>query len=170
MKTVQAFIIGSAILTMATAAVISPPISAFAQNETRSKQDFAHRRGMHRMFGAGAPLISIALKHRAELNLSNDQVAHLEKIKTGHQGQTAPVQQQFRAVEGEIAKLLQETPANLIQVKIKIEQAEKLRSELRYLRVEAMENGKSLLTEQQRDQLKNLLASRHRGHHAGARF
>ena len=163
MKKIQAFVIGGAILTMATTAVVSSPMSAFAQNETRGKGGFAHRQGMHRMFGAQAPLISIALKHRSELNLSNDQVAHLEKIRTHHQDQTAPVRQQLRTVEGEIAQLLQESPANLIQVKLKIEQAEKLRSELRYLRVEALENGKSIFTAQQKDQLKDLVGSAHRG-------
>ena len=63
----------------------------------------------------------------------------------------------------ETLTVLQETPANLIQAKLKIEQTEKLRSQLRYLRVEALENGKSMLTAQQRDQLKNLVSSRHPG-------
>jgi Spy/CpxP family protein refolding chaperone len=51
----------------------------------------------------------------------------------------------------------------LIDARVKIEQSEKLRSELRYLRVEALENGKSLLTAQQRDQLKTLAGSGTRG-------
>ncbi|HET8563996.1 MAG TPA: Spy/CpxP family protein refolding chaperone [Candidatus Binatia bacterium] len=115
---------------------------------------------MHRGFGAEAPWISIALRHRTELSLTEDQVATLEKARTHYQNQSAPVREQLLSVEKEIAGLLQETPANLIQVRLKIEQAEKLRSELRYLRVEALENGKSVLTPQQRDQLKNLVASR----------
>ena len=118
---------------------------------------------MHRMMGGGAPWISIALKHQAELNLSPEQVANLEKIRTQYQDQTAPLSQQLAALEREIASLLQQTPANLVQVKMKIEQAEKLRSELRYLRVEALENGKSFLSAQQQDQLKSLVSSMHRG-------
>jgi multiple sugar transport system ATP-binding protein len=39
----------------------------------------------------------------------------------------------------------------------------KLRADLRYLRVEALENGKTILSAQQRDQLKNLFMSRHQG-------
>jgi Spy/CpxP family protein refolding chaperone len=161
MKKVRSFIVGSAILTVATGAVISSPLATFAQNESASKGAFAHRARMHRM--AGAPLISIALKHRTELNLSNEQVANLEKIRTHYQSQTAPVQQELRGIEREIADLRQQTPANLIQIRLKIEQAEKLRSELRYLREEALENGKSILTAQQKDQLKTLVASGHRG-------
>ena len=118
---------------------------------------------MHWMSGTEAPWISIALRHKSELNLNPDQVARLETIRTHHRDQTTPIQEQLRTTEGEIAALLQETPANLIQAKLKIEQAEKLRSQLRYLRVEALENGKSLLTAQQRDQLKNLVSSRHPG-------
>jgi len=120
---------------------------------------------MHRMFGAEAPLISIALKHQTELNLTGDQVATLEKIRTQYQSQTTPIVEQLRSVEGEIRSLLQQSPANLVQVKLKIEEAEKLRSDLRYLRIEALENGKSVLTTAQQDQLKSLFASMRQNFH-----
>lgn len=164
MKKVRSFIVGTAILTVATGAVVSSPSATFAQNETKERGSFARKSATHRMFG-GAPLISIALKHRTELNLSNEQVASLEKVRTHYQNQTAPVQQQLQAVESEIAELRQQSPANLIQMKLKIEQAEKLRSELRYLREEALQNGRSILTAQQQDQLKTLVGSNRRGFH-----
>jgi Spy/CpxP family protein refolding chaperone len=109
----------------------------------------------------GAPLISIALKHKSELNLTSEQVANLEKIRNHYQTQVTPVQQQVTAIEKDIATLMQQTPANLIQIKAKIQEAEKFRSELRYLRIEALENGRSVLTTQQQDQLKTLVRSRH---------
>src|ERR671924_588298 len=111
------------------------------------------------LFGGMAPLISIALKHQAELNLTPDQVSTLENIRTQYQNQTTPLVEQLRSVEGEIRSLLQQSPANLVQIKLDIEQAEKLRSELRYLRIEALENGKSVLTTAQQDQLRSLFAS-----------
>jgi Spy/CpxP family protein refolding chaperone len=162
MKKVRSFIVGTAILTVATGAVMSSPLATFAQNESTGKGG-GHPARMHRMSGAGAPLISIALKHRSELNLSNEQVAGLEKIRTHYQDQSAPLQQQLRGIESEISELRQQSPANLIQIKLKIEQSEKLRSELRYLREEALENGKSILTAAQKDQLKNLVGSDHLG-------
>ena len=116
---------------------------------------------MHQMSGGGAPIISLALKHQGELKLTSDQVANLEKTRTHYQGQIAPLHQRLRTLEGEIFKLRQETPADLIQIKAKIQESEKLRSELRYQRVEALENGKSILTAEQRAQLKTLIASRH---------
>ena len=164
MKRLRSFIVSTAILTVATGAVVSSPSATFAQNETKDKGSFARRQATQRTFG-GAPLISIALKHRTELNLSNEQVASLEKVRTHYQNQTAPVQQQLRAIESEIAELRQQTPANLIQMKLKIEQAEKSRSELRYLREEALQNGRSILTAQQQDQLKSLIGSNRRGFH-----
>ena len=162
MKKVRSLIIGTAIAAVAAGAIVSSPSASFAQNET--KRSFARQRATDRMFG-GAPLISIALKHRSELNLSNEQVANLEKVITHYQTQTAPIQQQLRAVESEIAELRQQNPANLIQMKLKIEQAEKFRSELRYLREEALQQGKSMLTAQQQDQLKTLVGSKRRSFH-----
>jgi len=114
---------------------------------------------MHHRFGEGAPLISIALRHKTELNLSADQVANLEKIRSNYQAQVMPLVQQVRAIDKEIATLRQQPQANLIQIKAKIQQAEPLRSEIRYQRLEALENGKSILSAQQQDQLKNLLVS-----------
>ena len=164
MKKVRSLIVGTAIFTVATGAVVSSPSATFAQNETRTKGSFTGKPATDRMFG-GAPLISIALKHRTELNLSNEQVANLEKVRTHYQNQIAPVQQQWRAIESEIAELRQQSPANLIQMKLNIEQSEKFRSELRYLREEALQNGKSILTAQQQDQLKALVGSMGRGFH-----
>ena len=70
-------------------------------------------------------------------------------------------------MESEISELRQQSPANLIQIKLKIEQSEKVRSELRYLREEALENCKSILTAAQRDQLKTLAGSGHPGFRKG---
>jgi Spy/CpxP family protein refolding chaperone len=163
MNRVRAFLFGGAVLALSSVAIVSSPIAASADAEGAGKGAFGQRSRMHSMFGHEAPLISIALKHKSELNLTADQVANLETIRANYQSQTAPIQDKLRAGESEIATLMQESPANLIAVKSKIEETEKLRSELRYLRLEALENGKSVLTAQQKDQLKNLLASGHRG-------
>jgi Spy/CpxP family protein refolding chaperone len=161
MKNVRAVLFASAALALSMISTAFLPMAAYGQAGTGGPGSGTP--GMHRMMGAEAPWISIALKHQSELGLSPDQVATLEKIRTNYQDQGKPLQEQLRATESEIAALLQVTPANLIQAKAKIEQAEKLRSQLRYLRVEALENGKSVLTAQQRDQLKNLVSSRHPG-------
>jgi Spy/CpxP family protein refolding chaperone len=146
--------LGSALFALAVFASVS------ADAQESGRRSFAHGPRMHQRLGAEAPLISLALKHQTELKLTPDQVLTLEKVRTQFQNQGAPIQEQLRSIESEIRGDLQESPANLIQIRLKIEQAEKLRSELRYLRVEVLENGKAVLTAEQKGHLKNLLASR----------
>jgi len=160
MNKIKSLILGSAILAL-SAAMIGAPMAAAPDGPASGGKAFAHGRRMHGGFGGGAPLISLALNHKTELNLSGDQVANLEKIRTSYQNQATPLHQQVAAIEKEIADLTQQTPANLILVKSKIQEAEKLRSELRYLRLEALENGRSVLSQQQRDQLNTLVRSKH---------
>ena len=167
MNKVTGFIFGSAVL--AAVALVSAPMAATPEGTAPGGKHFAHGAHMRGGFsgGAGAPLISIALKHKSELNLSGDQVTHLEKIKNHYQSQVTPLHQQLRSHDKEIASLAQQSPANLIQIKAKIHDSEKLRSELRYLQIEALENGRSVLTTAQRDQLKTLVAARHKEGHKG---
>jgi Spy/CpxP family protein refolding chaperone len=152
----------SAVLGLATVSLAFRSMPLYADSQMSATDALSQRPRIHRRFGHEAPLISIALKYKSELKLSADQVTNLEQIRTNYQNQAKPIQEQLGGIENEIATLLQESPANLITVKAKIEDAEKLRSELRYLRIEALENGKSLLTAEQRDQLKNLLTAGHR--------
>ncbi|MDH3444370.1 MAG: hypothetical protein OEN50_10635 [Deltaproteobacteria bacterium] len=168
MNKFKAWFIGGAIITTAAFAV---PIFLHADGDGHKR--FGRRPGAHRMFGGGAPLISIALRHQSELKLTADQVANLESTKTHYRTQMEPVYDQLKSIEEEIANLLQETPANLVQVKLKVQEAEKFRSELRYLRIEALENGKTILSGEQLEQLKSLLAARraerHKYHRHGGR-
>ena len=160
MKKTKAIILGSALFALTAATVVSATLAAAPEGFGPGRPPFARGGRMGGGFGGGAPLITIALNHKSELNLTGDQIGNLEKIRTSYQNQATPLHQQVRSIEKEIASLMQQTPANLIQVKAKIQESEKLRSELRYLRVEALENGKSVLTQQQRDQLRTLVRSK----------
>ena len=155
MNKVAALIFGGAAL--ATVAIVSAPMAAAPEGGRR----FAHGAHMRGGFAGGAPLISIALKHKSELNLSNDQVAKLEQIKSHYQNQVTPLHQQMRTIEKEITGLREQTPADLIKIKSKIQETESYRSELRYLQYEALDHGQAVLSVQQRDQLKTLVAARH---------
>ena len=155
----QTFLLGSAVLAFSAVSLVFSPPTPDAGAQATGQGTFTRRPGMHHRFGEGAPLISIALRHKTELSLTADQVANLEKIRANYQAQVAPLVQQVRTLDKEIATLRQQPQANLIEIKTKIQQSEPIRSELRYLRIEALENGKSILSAQQQDQLKNLLAS-----------
>jgi Spy/CpxP family protein refolding chaperone len=161
MNKVRRLIFGGAVLAFSAVALVNVPMSKAQDSSRRGERPFARGDRMHGAFAGGAPLISIALKHKSELNLSGDQVSNLEKIRNHYQSQVTPLHQQLQVAEKEIASLMQQTPADLIQLKARIQDTEKLRSELRYQRIEALENGRSVLSAQQQDQLKTLVRSRH---------
>ena len=159
MNKVRKLVLGSAFTVLTGGALVSAPL--VEGQEGPAKRPFARGdRMIGRFAGGSAPLISIALNHKTELNLTTDQVTNLEKIKEHYQSQVTPLHQQVQSIEKEIAALMQQTPANLIQIKGKIQEAEKYRSELRCLRVEALENGRSVLSAEQQNQLKTLVRSR----------
>jgi Spy/CpxP family protein refolding chaperone len=160
MNSFRKIVLGGAALTLAGVVAGTVPMASGQEGAEARKKHFSRGERMHRGFG-GAPLIAIALRHQSELNLTSDQVTNLEKIRNHYQSQVTPVHQQLTAIEKELRALMQQSPANLIQIKSKIQEAEKYRSELRYLRVEALENGRSVLTSAQQDQLKTLVRSRH---------
>ena len=161
MNQFRKIVLGGAALALAAVVVGNVPMASGQDGAASEQKRFTRGERTHRGV-RGAPLISIALKHQSELNLTSDQVANLEKIKNHYQTQVTPVQQQLAAIEKEIRTLTQQSPADLIQIKAKIQEAEKHRSELRYLRLEALENGRSVLSSAQQEQLKSLVQSRHR--------
>ncbi|HEY7164504.1 MAG TPA: hypothetical protein VIB79_08075 [Candidatus Binatia bacterium] len=132
------------------------PMIGTANAQAPAEQPTNRKPGMHH-FRGGFPLISIALRHQQELNLSSDQVANLEKIRSNFQAQAMPLAQQLREYEKQIRAATEQS--NLIQAQDLIKNSESLRSQLRYLRLEALANGKSVLSQQQQDQLKTLLTT-----------
>lgn len=169
MNKLRKTILAGAAFALTALVVANVPMASSQDTASPGKRPFARGERMHGGF-AGAPLISIALRHKSELNLTAEQVANLEKIKSHYESQVKPIHEQLTANEKELAALMQQSPANLIQVKAKIQEGEKYRSDLRYLRVEALENGRAVLTPQQQEQMKTLVRSRHenfRKHHQG---
>ena len=161
MNKIRTFVLASSVLAISALIFANMPMAASSDTNPPAKPGFARGRMGPGFFGA--PLITIALNHKSELNLTTDQVTNLENIRSHYQSQVTPVQQQLSSIEKEIASLMQQTPANLVQIKSKLQDAEKYRTDLRYLRIEALENGRSVLTDQQKEQLKTLVRSR-RGH------
>ena len=135
------------------------PALAEEKAQGAAGRSFEQARHRHGGMGSEAPWISIMLRHRDQLNLTGEQVATLEKLRSDFQQQVAPAQEDLRNIEGEIQRLLQDNPVDLGQVRAKIEEAEKFRAEFRYLRIETLEKGRAVLTAEQRDKLKNLAFS-----------
>lgn len=139
----------------------SLPILADERGERAGKRLFAQAQQRHWGMGPEAPWIGIMLRHRSQLDLTAEQAATLEQLRSDFQQQVAPTQEDLRNAESEIARLLEEGPVDLAQVRTKIEGAERLRAEYRYLRIETLEKGKAVLTAEQRDKLKNLTLPSH---------
>ena len=160
-KRFRTVLLGSAMLAVTAVSLLFSPMATDVNAQASGQGTVTRGPGMHRQFGEGAPLISIALSHQSELGLSTTQVSNLENIRTEFQNRIAPILQDQRSIENKLREVQQQSSVDLVQAKALIEQSEKRHSELRYLRLEALENGKSILTPQQQDQLKNLIASMH---------
>ena len=160
-KRFRTVLLGSAMIAVTAVSLLFSPMTTNANAQASGQGTVTRRPGMHRQFGEGAPLISIALSHQSELGLSATQVSNLENIRSDFQNRIAPILQDLRSIENKLREAQQQSSVDLVQAKALIEQSEKRQSELRYLRLEALENGKSILTAQQQDQLKNLIASMH---------
>lgn len=159
MNKIRMFVLASSVFAISGLMLANTPMAASSDTNPPAKPGLARGRMGPGFFGA--PLITIALNHKSELNLNADQVTSLENIRSNYQSQVTPAQQQLSSIEKEVASLMQQTPANLVQIKSKLQDAEKYRTELRYLRIEALETGRSVLTDQQKEQLKTLVRSQH---------
>ena len=143
MNRVRKLIISGAAFALAAVVGVNFPLAS--AQDSSSRRERTAMRG-DRMGGfSGAPLISIALKHKTELNLTSDQIVNLEKIKSHYDSQVTPLHQQLTAIEKELATMTQQSPVNLIQIKAKIQEALKRSAELDAQRI-TVEVGGSEVT------------------------
>jgi len=105
---------------------------------------------------AERPLISLALRHKDKLGLSEEQVKTLEAIRAAFQEEAEKRSASLRRAEAELQELLASEPVDLAKVEAKLKEIETLRTELRLSRIKALEQGKAVLTPEQRKKLKTL--------------
>jgi Spy/CpxP family protein refolding chaperone len=115
---------------------------------------------MGRMMGdpAERPLITIMLHHRTELGLSADQVSRLETLRSDFTREAIRRDADIRIAELDLTSLLEQDPADLSKVEAKVREAAQLRADLRIARLRAIEQGKALLTPEQRTRLQTMLS------------
>jgi Spy/CpxP family protein refolding chaperone len=115
---------------------------------------------MGRMMGdpAERPLITIMLHHRTELGLSADQVSRLETLRSDFTREAIRRDADIRIAELDLTSLLEQDPADLSKVEAKVREAGQLRADLRIARLRAIEQGKALLTPEQRTRLQTMLS------------
>jgi hypothetical protein len=103
------------------------------------------------------PLITLMLRHGAELGLSPDQLQSLEELRADFQREAVRHGADIRIAEMELATLLQVKPADLEQVKTKLQEIERSHVDLRFARIRAIEQGKALLSAEQWAKFQTLL-------------
>jgi Spy/CpxP family protein refolding chaperone len=115
---------------------------------------------MERMMGdpVERPLITIMLHHRAELGLSADQVGRLETLRGDFTREAIRRGADIRIAELDLAALLEQDPVDLSKVEVKVREVAQLRADLRIARLRAIEQGKAVLTPEQRTRLQAMLS------------
>jgi Spy/CpxP family protein refolding chaperone len=115
---------------------------------------------MERMMGdpVERPLITIMLHHRTELGLSPDQVSRLETLRGDFAREAIRRGADIRIAELDVAALLGQDPVDLGKVEAKVREAAQMRADLRIARLRAIEQGKAVLTPEQRTRLQAMLS------------
>ena len=115
---------------------------------------------MGRMMGdpAERPLITIMLHHRTELGLSPDQVSRLETLRGDFTREAIRRGADIRIAEFDLASLLEQDPVDLAKVETKVREVAQLRADLRIARLRAVEQGKAVLTPEQRARLQTMVS------------
>jgi Spy/CpxP family protein refolding chaperone len=104
------------------------------------------------------PLITIMLHHRAELGLSADQVSRLETLRGDFTREAIRRGADIRIAELDLAALLEQDPVDLTKVEAKVREVAQLRADLRIARLRTVEQGKAVLTAEQRTRLQAMLS------------
>jgi Spy/CpxP family protein refolding chaperone len=107
---------------------------------------------------ADRPLITIMLHHRAELGLSADQVTRLETLRGDFTREAIRRGADIRIAELDLASLLEQDPVDLAKVETKVREVSQLRADLRISRLRTLEQGKAVLTPEQRARLQTMLS------------
>ncbi len=106
---------------------------------------------------AERPLITLMLQRRQELGLTPDQVARLETLRGEFTREAIRRDADIRIAELDLAALLDPDPLDMAKVEAKIRALAELRADLRIARIRVIEQGKAVLTAEQRARLQGVL-------------
>ena len=120
---------------------------------------------MHRMHHRFS-LAGVALRHREALALTPAQVDSLRKLGVDSQRDAIKRQADRRLAEVDLRALMMPDPADankprdLSKIEAKVREIEKLRADGRVAQIRTMEQSRQVLTPEQREKLRTLLAER----------
>lgn len=118
------------------------------------------------MMGARAtndrPWITVMLDHREELGLSAEQVGKLFVLRDRFSKEARAKSEAFEKTEGALNRLLGPGPVDLRTADAKRKEAEAIRTAFRLARIKVIEEGKGILTPEQRAKFVELAKQSHR--------
>ena len=103
------------------------------------------------------PVISYMLSHRQELKLTAEQVKKLEDLRNDFERSARKSQDDLRAAEKNLEELTRSDSVDLKQAETKVREVERLRADQRIARIRAVEQGKSILSQEQRERLRDMM-------------
>jgi Spy/CpxP family protein refolding chaperone len=109
------------------------------------------------------PLITIMLHHRSELGLSPEQVSRLEALRGEFARDAIRRGADIRIAELDLATLLEQEPTDFGKVEAKVRELAQLRADFRIARLRTIEQGKAVLTPDQRTRLQTVLSGMQHG-------
>ena len=105
------------------------------------------------------PLITFILDHREQLALTPEQATRLETLRQEFTRESIRRDADLRIAEMDLTALLGQSPLDQAKVEAKIRELEKLRADLRIARIRTLEQGRAVLTPEQRTKLQALLGT-----------
>ena len=106
------------------------------------------------------PWLSIILARRRDLGLSPEQVGKLYELREGFEQTVEAKAREIGEAEQALNDLLGPEPADLARIEAAVRKAESLRAELRLARLRTIEEGKRVLTAEQRQRLAEMVHAR----------
>ena len=156
----------------ATKPMVHEEVSRVWDEIARQFQDWSSR--WHGYFGGltesrgERPLITWMLNHRDDLALSPEQVRNLERLRNDFEREAVKREADSRVAEMDLSALLEADSVDLTKTEAKVREIERLRADLRFARIRAIAQGKELLSQEQREKLRNMLSeSRYSRRHDG---
>jgi Spy/CpxP family protein refolding chaperone len=101
--------------------------------------------------------VSLILYHADELGLSDEQREQLDDMRRKYSKDIIRLSADSKIAEIDLEALLREPEPNLQQVKEALKKVESAKTEIRYLRIEALFEARKILTSEQRSSLKKLM-------------
>ena len=125
---------------------------------------FGMRHGKGRLHGrpplAARPLVSIALRNHEELKLTDAQVKRLKDIRDAFSKEAVKAGAEMKAGRIDLRRALDGEKVDFADVEKRMRKLSEMRVNLRLARLKAIQEGRSVLSEEQRKQLVKIARKR----------